>query len=77
MEMKKTMKRRNLVTQTLMLNMFLVNVRQLALFFLTFSSFSYPTIYCALSKLIMQQNELVKLKGLIGQLNCISTCIGH
>ena len=31
--MKKKMKRRNLVTQTLMLNMFLVNVRQLALFF--------------------------------------------
>ena len=31
--MKKKMKRRNLVTQTLMLNMFQVNVRQLALFF--------------------------------------------
>ena len=36
MKMKKTMKRRNLVTQTLMLNMFLVNVRQLALFFFNF-----------------------------------------
>ena len=33
MKMKKKMKRRNLVTQTLMLNMFLVNVRQLAMFF--------------------------------------------
>ena len=75
--MKKKMKKRNLVTQTLMLSMFLVNVRQLALLFLTFSSFSYPTIQCALSELIMRQYELVKLKGLIGILNCISTCIGH
>ena len=33
MKMKKKMKRRNLVTQTLMLNTFLVNVRQLAMFF--------------------------------------------
>ena len=64
MKMKKKMKRRNLVTQTLMLNTFLVNVRQLAMF-LTFSRFSCPTICCALSGLVVQQNELVKLKGLI------------
>ena len=64
MKMKKKMKRRNLVTQTLMLNTFLVNVRQLAMF-LNFLSIFLPYICCALSGLVVQQNELVKLKGLI------------